>query len=338
MSEIEASPVLGLDDRMWPIAPETAPSVSVQIKSVLIKWAVGLLFVAFALVLTRLAVGAFAGGQMSGDPTLAEDPEALVAALGLPMTVISIAVFFPALAAAALLWVRVAERRSLASAGFTGPAPLFRYGRGLIFGVMLAIVLLLVGGGLASALGVAEEPMGVFQFARLGEPAFLQLIAIAVALLLVQSASEEIVCRGWMLSSLAMRTGLMTAIIGSSVWFGFLHGDRVAIDPVMGLFVIAGTATVGVSFARWALAEQGIYGVCGAHGGYNATLVVIFLVVAIATGEADTPAGLVDEVVTGLVDEIAAPGAWTFVVAQIGVFGLLAIFANALFARRTSAA
>ncbi len=308
----------GVAEPFAPVGAEAAPAG---------YWSIGV--VVLLLVFAVLMAGVGAGIAMMVVTAGAAQPAATMdPALLPPVITTAIAALFVAFALGAVFWTRVVERRSLASIGFSGAAKLARYARGVAGGVLLAVALMGLSGVFAALLGVegVTEDWDVTgdDLARLGEPAFVRMYLIIIVLFLIQGASEEVVFRGWMLSSLALKAGLVAALIGSSLMFGLVHADRLLISIPAGLGVLAGTAMVGLAFARWALAERGIFGVCGAHGGYNLTLILASLTALILTSEAQTPADLIGALFEEMETALASDSALPLIMAQLMVFGALA--------------
>jgi len=171
---------------------------------------------------------------------------------------------FVALAAVILAWVHFVERRSFASIGLAPDRTLRTLVRGHLAGdlMMAAIVAgIWIAGGLAA---------GAYA------PAFVSLTSLAsIALLLlgfvVQSGTEELLFRGWMLSAIAAKFGIPAGIVVSSLVFTFLHFDSHA--PVLffvNVFLFA------VFACAWALRTGNIWGVMGWHAGWNWLLGVGF--------------------------------------------------------------
>lgn len=239
-----------------------------------------------------------------------------------PATIGGLVGFFPGLAGAAVLWAVVAERRTLASLGLGGRGALWRYGRGLLGGVGLAAALAAAALPIAAATGQGEEAR-----AALGPlaPGALLLIGAVMAFMLVQGACEEIVFRGWMLSRVAARLGVVWGVGVSSALFGLLHADRFVAGALVGLGAVAATSAVGLAFGVWAARERVIAGVCGAHGGFNATLIGLTLAgLAMQSGATDA-GGLIAALFEELDAELSSVSALPLFAAQIALFGGLAL-------------
>lgn len=222
-----------------------------------------------------------AGGveTMPTDGTLPADIE-------LPALVIALAVQFPAWALFVVLWTKGFERRSLASAGFRGPNVLRQYGIGLAAGLGIALLLALLSPVVEPSAAVEAETL---DFARVLAPDWLLVLSGVLVLFLVQGACEEIAFRGWMLSSVAARRGVWLGVVLNIVTFGMLHVHVFASGVVAGSVAILALTCVGLFMSFWAIAERSVVGVCGVHGAFNATIVILGMAVAGAADPSATP-------------------------------------------------
>jgi membrane protease YdiL (CAAX protease family) len=197
---------------------------------------------------------------------------------------------FPAWAIFIAFWVKGFERRSLASAGLRGPFALKQYGIGLLAGIGVAVVLALLSPFVDSEAAIQAEEG--FEAARLLEPQWLLMMSGVVALFLVQGACEEIAFRGWMMSAVAARRGMVMGVIVNIAVFGALHAHVFASGLVAGTAAIIALTCVGLFLSLWAIAERSIAGVCGLHGAFNATI-VIFGIIGMAASSPDATPGQV---------------------------------------------
>ncbi len=284
------------------------------------------LMLSFVIVGLVAAIIGVVGASFVGGGLASGDFENYMAENTLLTLMVFALVFFPSMALMSVIWGMRVEKRSLAAMGFSGGAAGARYLRGVAGGALIAFAMLFLTAGLVALLGIgeAEDTTLSPQFALLLRPDYLTMFAVAGVIVLIQSASEEIVCRGWMLSSLSARSGVGVAVLVSSLGFGLLHIDRALVGPLIGLAVVAGTATVGLAFSFWALRERGVYGVMGAHGGYNCTLILGALMALVLTGDGAPPGALFANMLESVNEDLAAPGAPVQILAQILVFGLLA--------------
>ncbi len=164
---------------------------------------------------------------------------------------------FLALGATVLAWTRWIERRPLGAIGLTRE----RAGKRFAFGLLVGV---LTSGGLVAAIWLA----GGFTVVRFA-PAFasadaLAYIAVLLACFAVQSSVEEVLFRGWMLSALARRTHVITAVVIVSAVFTLLHLSR-GQPPLVTL----STFLFSVFACSWVLRSRHLWSAMGWHSAWN---------------------------------------------------------------------
>ncbi len=164
---------------------------------------------------------------------------------------------FGALGLLVLAWVRFVERRPPATIGLTRGhrAGTFILGHLTGVGMAAAIVAGMWAAGALHAGGFAPA---------FRTPAALGSIAILLACFAVQSSVEELTFRGWMLSAVAAKFGVVIAVVLSSALFTFLHHD-----PEAGWVFVLNVVLFAVFACSWALGSGNIWGVMGWHAGWN---------------------------------------------------------------------
>jgi membrane protease YdiL (CAAX protease family) len=177
--------------------------------------------------------------------------------LELTMLLTAIVVQFPAWILFVVLWVRLFERRSLASAGFRGPQPVRQYLVGLAAGVGVAVALAALSPFVQPPPELDAEIVD-FDLSRLLAADWLLTMVGVTGMFLLQGAGEEVACRGWMMSAVAARRGLVTGIWVNVLVFASLHIQlfREDMTEVGALFV---AALVVVTFTGW-LGRWGLIG------------------------------------------------------------------------------
>jgi membrane protease YdiL (CAAX protease family) len=160
-----------------------------------------------------------------------------------------------------MLWVRFVENRPLASMGVRKDQALGRFLRGLILGLAFCAIVV-----------VAIFAMGGYSIAAMA-PAFsapgaLIIIALLLVGFIIQGSTEEIMMRGWVLSALAARFGLVIAILVNSLIFAALHLGNEGIGNVNWI-AMANIVLVGIFLSLYAVREGSLLGVCGWHGAWN---------------------------------------------------------------------
>jgi membrane protease YdiL (CAAX protease family) len=164
----------------------------------------------------------------------------------------------------ALAWVRFVERRSLASIGLLGPKALPTFLRGLA-----------VGFGTISLIVFAIWALGGLQATDMGpawrSPGGLLHIALLLPSFVFQSGTEEIIFRGWMLSTLARKSNVALAVLLVSLTFCLLH-----YSPHQAPLITLGTFLFSLFACAWVLRTGNIWGVMGWHAGWNWLLAIGF--------------------------------------------------------------
>ncbi len=161
-----------------------------------------------------------------------------------------------------LIYCTKIEKRSLSTLGFIKKNIFSEYGKGLLIGFilfLLVIILNLITGG------VKNTPSG-FKAADLIE------ILIFFLGFVVQGASEEILCRGYLCVSVSRKYSIFTGIAVSSVAFSALHlGNH-------GVSVLALTNIVlfGLFMGIYMIKRGSLWGVCAIHSVWNFTQGNIF--------------------------------------------------------------
>jgi len=97
--------------------------------------------------------------------------------------------------------------------------------------------------------------------------ALLPIIALIVGTF-VQSSFEEVVMRGWLMSVVASRHGLLAGIVVSTVIFTLLHAVNIKPSPELGLG-LANVCLAGTFLALYASWERSLWGVCAWHAAWN---------------------------------------------------------------------
>ena len=208
-----------------------------------------------ALMLLNLAVGpdraaALISGAMSdlaGDPLLG----------GLAAAGVLILSFAPVLLTT-WLWMRFFERRPFWTLGLVGGGWLLKYARGFAIG---AVCFALVVGALALTGQVVPAPGEAVTSSWAGAiGAFLVLAGWAI-----QGAAEEVVARGWLMNVVSARSRPWVGVLGSVVFFAFMHG----LNPGIGPLALINLALFALFASLYALREGSLWGVCAFHSAWN---------------------------------------------------------------------
>lgn len=252
-----------------------------------------------------LAIGALISDPAGVEAAAEAMAEGGEAALPGDILLPSVLMQFTLWAVLVLVWVKAFERRSFASAGFVLPGWLGRYLRGLAIGVGLVFLLGAVT-GILTAVAPGAVPESVREFALPDDAdwsvllggAFIGFVALALITFLIQGGAEEVIFRGWLMSTLNARWGAVAAIIVSSILFGAFHIHVLASGVAFGALALFGVTATGLFFALYAYAERSIWGPMAAHGTFNATVTLMPLSIMQANEPDRAPTDLFAEVLT----------------------------------------
>lgn len=280
----------------------------------------------FPALIVAAVIGAalmFADGQGLDPASLQTDPRVI-----LPVLLVQ----FIAWGGLIVWWSVGFERRGAATLGLRGANWLLRYGRGLLVGATLVVVLMGaagVVGALFPSDGAAEAAEQVEQadFGRLLQPVALGFLALMALVFLIQGGMEEVVFRGWLMSALAARWGVIGAITAATLIFMGVHAHVFISGAAYGAVVIAGLGATGLFFGLYALAERSIAGPIAAHGAFNVCVLGAPTAMRVAASEDADILTVFGEVLTastsmGGPDSVTL-GPATFV--QLSVFSVLSL-------------
>jgi CAAX protease family protein len=213
-----------------------------------------------------LALGFVVASALAGDGLISNfvnmspegnplDPTALLAFTFVP---------FGLLLLMLLAWMRFVERRPLASIGLGGERKVREFLRGHAFGLVgisgIVMVIWIAGGLQLTAVAPA-----------IMQPASLVPIVLLLFTFALQSGVEELLFRGWLLSTLAKKFNVTIAVIVSSALFTLLH-----FSPRTHWVVSAGIFLFGLFACAWVLKARSVLGIMGWHAGWNWLLAIGF--------------------------------------------------------------
>ncbi|MEE9272479.1 MAG: type II CAAX endopeptidase family protein [Robiginitomaculum sp.] len=158
-----------------------------------------------------------------------------------------------------VIWVKFVENRPLSTMGVTKTRFVPRYARGFLFGIL----------SVAVSVGIATL-LGGYEIESIA-PAFKSASALGFAAFflfgfIIQGASEEFVSRGWHLSAVTARSGVVVAILINALFFGVMHLGNIEQINWLAIFNLV---LFGVFISFYALTEQSLAGVCGLHSSWN---------------------------------------------------------------------
>lgn len=162
------------------------------------------------------------------------------------------------------IWVKLFERRSMASVGLILSRQSIKtfvggYGNGLLMGSAVVFGVLSLGGyGLEADTGDKS----------------LDLVPIVILMMafILQSGTEEMVFRGWMMGRIAERYGIWVGIVGNSLLFTLMHvevGNFESTPPVMIALFTSMTLLFSIFLSLLVIRQKSIFGASAWHAAWN---------------------------------------------------------------------
>lgn len=157
-----------------------------------------------------------------------------------------------------MLFCKWIQKRKMRTLGFKKPGMWKEYGIGMLVGFGMMTVIVLVG-AVTGALKLQFNN----EAATVGGIVMLVLLFVGF---LIQGMSEEVLCRGYFLISLARKKGnIWLGIIVSSLAFGALHLMNAGIAPLAFVNLVLFGIFAGVYFVK----RGNIWGVAAIHSIWN---------------------------------------------------------------------
>ena len=150
-------------------------------------------------------------------------------------------------------------------------------------------------------------------------PAALLAILTTLPVFAIQGGSEEVLCRGWLMQTIAARHGALVALIASSLFFALLHLDPR--ETLLGMVVgVAARLPLALALGLLALRQGNLWGALGLHAGWNAGQFGLVSLTSAANGKSPWDELLNTDSRTTLADIMSAE----FAVTMLCMFALLA--------------
>jgi membrane protease YdiL (CAAX protease family) len=179
---------------------------------------------------------------------------------------------------AAMLFCKLIQKRKMRTLGFKKPGMWKEYGIGLAVGLVMMAGIVLVG-VLTGALTLTFNP-------EAATAAGISSLAFLFVGFILQGMSEEVLCRGYFLVSLARKKGNMwMAVIVNALAFAALHLGNAGIAPLAFVNLILFGIFASVYFVKrgniwgiaaihsiWNFAQRNIFGVLVSGNDFGTTL------------------------------------------------------------------
>lgn len=163
-----------------------------------------------------------------------------------------------------ILYCKLVEKRTLKSLGFNKKVSDY------VWGMVIGSILIVAVMGLCCSCGTISYT-GVQNHID-----YMYLLALFVGLI-IQSMGEELLCRGFLMTSLLKKTSVLTAIFVSATAFALPHFTSL-FEAELG-FAVVGTINlylVAVIFSLLAIQRSNLWISCGLHGMWNFLLYGVF--------------------------------------------------------------
>lgn len=171
---------------------------------------------------------------------------------------------FAMVAALCTLWIKFFERRSMASVGLllsSQSKTMFigGFGIGLLMGAAVVCGVYLLGGyGLEADIGERSRD-------------FVPIVILMFAFML-QSGTEEMIFRGWMMGRISERYGLWAGIIGNSLLFTLIHVEVDSLETTPSVMIVIFTLMTflfSVFLSLLVIRQKSIFGASAWHAAWN---------------------------------------------------------------------
>ncbi len=156
-----------------------------------------------------------------------------------------------------VIFCRFIEKRPLTSMGFKKKHAVRDYLIGLLIGFAMfsVVVLINVLTGSMTMEGLNPDLTG----------AGIGFILLFFAGFVIQGASEEILVRGYFMTSMGAKHNIWLAVVISSVVFGLLHIG----NPGFSIIAFINIVLIGVLFGLYIICFDNIWGACALHSMWN---------------------------------------------------------------------
>ncbi len=157
-----------------------------------------------------------------------------------------------------MLFCKVLQKRKMRTLGFKEPGMWKEYGIGLLVGFAMMTVIVLIG-VLTGAMTLEFNPQAL-------TGSGIGLLVLLFVGFVLQGASEEIMCRGYFLVSLARKNGnIWMAVVMNAVAFGALHLG----NPGLTALSMLNLVLFGIFASIYFVKRGNIWGIAAVHSIWN---------------------------------------------------------------------
>lgn len=154
------------------------------------------------------------------------------------------------------LWVKFVEKRKISSLGLGKKKFISKFLIGFLIGFLMfsAVVLMMYISGAITLRQSFSTGVKLIPGILLILPGWI-----------IQSSTEEIITRGWLMHIVGARHKPIIGYIVSSVLFGLLH----VFNPEVSIIPIINIILVGMLLGLYVMKTEDVWGVCGLHAAWN---------------------------------------------------------------------
>lgn len=158
---------------------------------------------------------------------------------------------------AVFIWMKFIEKREFKTIGFPKDSFIKKYIIGFILGIimMTSCVLLLY----------YLDMIEINRMVSAHKYADLSGVFIVILGWVVQGASEEIICRGWLLNVIGAKHNVPLGIFISSTLFSALH----LMNNSISYLALINIVLFGIFASLYSINEGSLWGICGLHSSWN---------------------------------------------------------------------
>lgn len=150
-----------------------------------------------------------------------------------------------------IIQVRAIDKRKLKTIGLSKHGIVKNYIIGIGFGALVLLLLML--------------PMIATEYNAITYVGFKPIVVVFLFAFIIQSAAEEILFRGYLLTTISNKIGVFWAVMVSSAIFALLH----IINPGMTVLTMIQVFLLGAFFGFYVVRTNNIWGACGMHFAWN---------------------------------------------------------------------
>lgn len=160
-----------------------------------------------------------------------------------------------------IIYCKFIEKRSLASMGIVKKHAVKNY----IFGLFIGFILF-------TAIVALNITFGAMKFDGINSNIIVGIVIVYAIGFAIQGASEEILCRGYLMNSIGGKHSVWLAVIISSLFFAMLH----LANPGLTLLAFANLFLFGLFAAFYIICFDDIWGACAIHSIWNFAQGIIY--------------------------------------------------------------